>query len=106
MSRKEKILKRIIGVVNNNAPDSELFLFGSRARGTSSRCSDWDLLILLNAEDFSFDFETRIMDDIYEIEIETGAVISPIIYTKKDWMKNHQSSALYDNIMKDGMRLK
>lgn len=106
MGGNEKVLKRIIGVVNNNAPDSELFLFGSRARGTNNNYSDWDLLILLNTDAISLDFETKFMDAFYEIEIETGEVISPFIYTKKDWMIKHQASALYENILKDGLKLK
>ena len=32
----------------------------------------------------SFDFETKVIDDLYEVELETGEVISPLIYTKED----------------------
>jgi predicted nucleotidyltransferase len=85
MIDKEQILQKIIRVVNDNEPDSEVYLYGSQARGDSKRLSDWDLLILLNRQNIAFDFETKIMDDFYEVELETGEIISPLIYSKNDW---------------------
>lgn len=32
MGKKEKILQKIIKVVDKNAPDSEVYLYGSQAR--------------------------------------------------------------------------
>ena len=106
MSRKEKIIKMIIGVVAKNDPDSEIYLYGSRARGDEKKASDWDLLILLNKQSISFDIETRFMDELYEIELETGEVISPLIYSKKDWIENHSITPLFENIQKEGIRIK
>ena len=77
MTKDERIVKRIIKVANKTAPDSEVYLYGSRARGNAKKLSDWDLLILLNSVNISFDFETKFMDEFYEIELETGEVISP-----------------------------
>ena len=104
--KEDQILNRIIGVLNRTAPDSEMFLYGSRARGEAKQFSDWDLLILLNLNEVSFDTETKFMDEFYEIEIETGQVISPLIYTKKDWANNHFITPLYENILKDGLKIK
>jgi predicted nucleotidyltransferase len=103
---KDQILKRIIEVVNMTAPDSEMILYGSRARGESKRGSDWDLLILLNSDHISFDMETLFMDEFFELEIETGEVFSPLFYTKNDWFVNHKITPLYENILKDGVKLK
>ena len=52
------------------------------------KMSDWDLLILPNLKKVPFDLETKIMDDFYELELETGEAISPLIYSKNDWNKN------------------
>jgi predicted nucleotidyltransferase len=106
MSRKEQILKKIIGVVNKTAPDSEVYIYGSQARGNAKKISDWDLLILLNSKNISFDLETRFMDEFYEIEIETGEIISPLIYTKKDWTENRSITPLFENIQIEGVRIK
>lgn len=105
MSKKERILKKIVGVTKKMAPDSEIYLFGSRARGSARKFSDWDLLILLNVINLSFDFETKLMDELYEIELETGEVISPLIYTKKDWNENHAITPLFENIQKEGVKI-
>jgi hypothetical protein len=42
MSKKEQILRMIIKVVDKNAPDSEVYLYGSQARGNAKKLSDWD----------------------------------------------------------------
>lgn len=106
MVDKEKIKQRIIAVVSQNDPQSEVYLYGSQARGDSSETSDWDLLILLNQNKVSFELETKVMDDLYEVELETGEIISPLIYAKKYWDETHSSTPLYQNIIKEGIRIK
>ena len=106
MSKKEQILKRIVDVVEQKVPNSEIYLFGSQARGTAQKFSDWDVLILLNTQSVSFDFETNFMNDFYDIELETGIIISPLIYTLNDWNSNHSISPLFSNIKREGVRLK
>ena len=106
MNKNDKIIFKIKEVVNRTAPDSDIILYGSRARGNSKIHSDWDLLILLNSQNISFDFETKFMDEFYEIEIETGEIISPLIYTKTDWNENHFATTLYENVLKDGIKIK
>lgn len=106
MIKRDKILSKIVRVINNTAPDSEVYLYGSRARGDAKQTSDWDLLILLNLQNISFDFETKIMDTFYDIELETGEIISPLIYSKNDWIENHSITSLYENIKKEGVRIK
>lgn len=106
MIDKEQILQKIISVINDNAPESEVYLYGSQARGDSNKLSDWDLLILLNRQNISFDFETRFMDEFYEIELATGEIISPLIYSKNDWNINHAVTPLFEMIQKEGVRIK
>ena len=106
MIDKEQILRKIISVVNNNAPDSEVYLYGSRVRDDAKPLSDWDLLILLNQQNIPFDFEIRFMDEFYEIELETGEIISPLIYSKSDWFDKHSITPLYENIKREGVRIK
>lgn len=106
MTKRDFIIKKIVDVIDQTAPDSELYLYGSHARGTAKRNSDWDFLILLNTQQLPFDMETKFMDNLYEIEIETGEVISPLIYTKQDWVTNHSATPLYTNINREGIRIK
>ena len=93
-------------VVDNNAPDSEVYLYGSQARGNAKKLSDWDLLILLNTPNVSFDFETKFMDEFYELELKTGEIFSPLIYSKYDWDSNYSITPFYENIIKEGIKLK
>jgi predicted nucleotidyltransferase len=106
MSKNNQIIQRIINVANKTAPDSEVYLYGSRAKGKAKRISDWDLLILLNSANISFDFETKFMDEFYEIELETGEIISPLIYSKQQWLEDYSFTPLFKNIKNEGIRLK
>ncbi len=93
-------------MANAKYPDSEIYLYGSQARGDAKNLSDWDLLILLNSKKISFDLETKLMDEFYELELETGEIISPLIYSKTDWVRNHLFTPLYENIKKEGIKIK
>lgn len=105
MNKRDFIIKRMVDIVRQKVPDSEVYLYGSRARGNAKKISDWDFLILLNTPKMSFDFETKFMDDFYEIELESGEVISPLIYTKQDWITNYIATPLFLNIKKEGIRV-
>ncbi len=106
MNKRDKILNRIIGVVDKTAPGAEVYLYGSRARGNAKRLSDWDILILLNSKNISFDLETKFMNEFYEVELETGEIISPLVYTKNDWIETRSLTLLYENIKKEGIRIR
>lgn len=93
-------------VVDKNAPDSEIYLYGSQARGNAKKLSDWDLLILLNTPNVSFEFETKFMDEFYELELKTGEIFSPLIYSKNDWNSNYSITPPCENIQKEGIRIK
>jgi len=106
MSKKSIILKRIYELATDKFPDSEIYLYGSRARNDDRKISDWDLLILINSRHISFNLETSLMDEFYELELETGEIFSPLIYSKYDWSRNHISTSLFQNIQKEGIRIK
>ena len=106
MIKNEKIIGKIVGIANKTHPDSEVILYGSKARGDSNENSDWDLLILLNQSDIPFEQETKIMDDYYELELSEGIVISSLIYSKKEWNTKYASIPLHLNINNEGIKIK
>lgn len=100
------VLEALIDFVSEKLPDAEVFLFGSRATETSTSDSDWDILVLLDQEAISSEKEKSIMDDFYELELKTGNVISPLIYSKLVWNKTRPVTRLYQRISKEAIRIK
>lgn len=105
MNPNDQLINRIVSVVNKTSPHSQVFLYGSRARGTAGITSDWDFLILLNKKEVSFNDETTFMDAFYELELETGEVLSPLIYSKNEWKKRYKHTPLFENIKRDGIQI-
>jgi len=105
MSSKINILDKIKTLSQAKLPSAEVYLYGSRARGDAKSNSDWDLLILLDEHQISFSGETKIMDIFYELELETGEVITPIIYPKNVWKNRYNNTPFYQNLIKEGKRI-
>ena len=105
MLPKRNFIQKIKTVAHRWMPQAEVFLFGSRARGTAKPTSDWDLLILLNTNTVLYDTETQLMDIFYDLKLETGQVISPLIYTKEQWFQKRVNTPLFHTIEKKGVRL-
>ncbi len=99
------ILDRITQTIHDKDPLAEAYLFGSRARGDSRVDSDWDVLILIDDDKVTNDIEDKFRDDLYDIEIESGQIISTFIYTKDFWRSTLKYSPLYKNVSREGIRL-
>lgn len=99
------IISRVKQMAGEKYPEAEIKLFGSRARGDAHADSDWDFLILLPDDKSGFKRHREIMDDFYEIELETGEVLVPFIYRKEEWETKYIITPLYENILKDGISL-
>ena len=67
---------------------------------------NWDILILLNSQQLTFAAEKKFIDNLYDIVIETGEVISPLVFTKNDWNEKYSITPLFENIQKEGIQLK
>ena len=83
--------------------DSEVILFGSRARKDHRPDSDWDFLILLNKNELTKKEKNEIRNRLYDIELEADEVISTLIHTKNDWEKR-AVTPIYQIIQKEGVR--
>jgi len=102
---KVLITEQISHAVHNKDPHAEIYLFGSRARGDNKTDSDWDILILVDEEKITNKIEDNFRDDIYDIELDSGQIISTFIYPKKYWGEYLAFSPLYNNVTKEGIRL-
>ncbi len=91
--------------INKVDPTSEVILFGSRARGDNRPDSDWDILILVDNKKVTNEIEDKFRDKLYDIELNSGELISTFIYPKSFWENQLRYSLLYKNITKEGVRL-
>lgn len=105
MGSKDELLQRIKASVVATAPDAQLVLFGSYARGADTKDSDIDLLILIDKDKITWPEEKRITYPLYDIEFETGTQISPMVLSKKDWELKHKITPFYKNVAREGIVL-
>lgn len=105
MIEKQEILLRIKQIVSSTEPTSSLILFGSYARGDNTKSSDIDLLILIDKDKISYFDEKRIKYPLYDLEFETGMIISPIVFSRKDWETRHSITPFYNNVKREGIIL-
>lgn len=103
--KKEEILIRISRSIHENDPNAEAFLFGSRARGDHKKTSDWDILILIDEKKVTNEIEDTFREELYNIELETGQIISTFIYSKDYWKSSLTFSPLYRNVKNEGVKL-
>lgn len=83
-SHTENLLHKIKLSVSNLVPNSDIILYGSRVRNEAHEHSDWDFVILV---DSPIDRTTMsdIKDCLYDIELESGEIISSVVRTKREW---------------------
>lgn len=83
---------------------SQLWLYGSRARGDNRPDSDWDLLLLIDKDVQQLkDFDAFAYPFI-EMGWQLGQDINPMLYTRKEWEKRN-FTPFYQNVEKDKISL-
>ena len=103
--KRKNIIKRIRALVRVVAPTAEVILFGSEARGDARPDSDIDLLILLDGDRMTLAREEEVTLPLYELELETGVEISPIVMLKKQWENRPFKTPFYVNVVNEGVAL-
>jgi uncharacterized protein len=101
MEDSKGILDQVKKIVREKDPSAKIYLYGSRARGNAKPDADWDILILLNIEKITPDLEKEISYSLYDLEFNTGEVISPMIYSSKEWSARYSVTPFYHNVMKE-----
>ena len=83
---------------------SEVILYGSYARGDNHDFSDVDLMILVKMSDSEIKrIENDVYDIAFEIEIETGIDISPIIKNEAQYEYWVDTLPFYRNVRDEGV---
>jgi len=102
---KETVKQRIKEAVCQVAQDAKVILFGSRARGTDSAESDWDILVLLNQPLVSFKEEQTIRHKLFDLELEVEEPFSTFVYSQFDWNAKLSVTPFYKNVTREGILL-
>lgn len=105
MSPKNDILLKIKNVVREIEPDAKIILYGSTARGDRRKNSDIDLLILINRRKITRTEEKRIKYPLYDLEFDTGQIISPLVISALEWEVKHRITPFYQNIVREGIEI-
>jgi len=89
-----EIVDEIRQIVKSVAPTAEAF-------------SDIDVLVLMDGsgERLSLEEEDIIKWPLYELELRTGVLISPLVMLKKNWYDRPIKTPFYYNVMREGIRL-
>jgi predicted nucleotidyltransferase len=102
---KSEIINKIKKTIQDSDPNADAYLFGSRARGDHRSDSDWDIIILVDSGKVTNEIEDRFRDSLYDIELDSGQIISTFIYPKNLWESGLRYSPLYNTVKKEGIRL-
>ena len=107
MKTRKDIVEKIRQIIKSCAPTAEAFLYGSEARNEARPDSDIDILVLMDGsgEKLSSAEEDIIRWPLYELELETGVLISPLIMLKKNWYNRPIKTPFYYNVMREAIRL-
>ena len=81
---EKAILRRFRELVSRRMAIHQLTLFGSRARGDSSRESDMDLLLVVDGP-VDAAVEDFVSDCAWEAGFEHGIVLVPITFSREQW---------------------
>ncbi|MBC8617216.1 nucleotidyltransferase domain-containing protein [Parabacteroides faecis] len=103
--RRSEIVEQIKKTVASIAPTAKTILFGSEARGEARSDSDIDLLILIDGDKITLEQEEAITLPLYELELKTGVIISPIVMLKKIWENRPFKTPFYINVINEGIVL-
>lgn len=77
-----------------------VWLYGSRARGTASPDSDWDILVLVDKESIDSDDFDKLGFPLIEYGWRYGEDLSPQIYTTNEW-NSMRITPYYQNVERD-----
>jgi predicted nucleotidyltransferase len=100
-----ELLQRCKKAIREVAPDADVILYGSRARGDADEYSDYDILIIVNGP-VNMSLKEDILSNVYPLELESGAVLTLITYSKQKWDSLlYRAMPFHKNVDRDGVLL-
>ncbi len=103
--QRDELIGQIRQAVQEIEPEAEIILYGSRSRGDARPDSDWDFLILVEGS-ATDDRTDRIRHRLYEIEWDSGEVISTVVRNREEWDSGlYQAMPFHQKVQQEGIRL-
>jgi hypothetical protein len=65
----------------------------------------WTVLILLDKDKVTFDDQKRISYPLYDVEFDTGQMISPLIKSKREWYSKYKITPFFKSVTSEGIVL-
>jgi predicted nucleotidyltransferase len=103
--RRPEVVDRIRDAAKTMQPNVQTILYGSEARCEARPDSDIDLLLLVDKDKLTYNDKDRIIAPFYEIELDTGIIISMLIMPRKDWENRPFLTPFQYNVNKEGILL-
>ena len=103
--KRTEVVKQISQTIHRIAPTATVILYGSEARGDAHEDSDIDVLILLDGDHRDLKHEDELAGELYNIELATGILVSPMIMLRKQWENRPFKTPFYVNVMNEGVRI-
>ena len=84
----------------------KIILYGSYARGDFNKNSDVDIMILTDFDIKEIEeYRDKLSDIAFDIELETGVVISPIVKNIDRFNERVNVIPFYTNVQREGVAL-
>jgi len=100
-----ELLKQCKEAIVSVESGAEVILYGSRARGDAGKYSDYDILVLTDSM-VNMALRESLIESIYPFELETGAVITLMVYNRAQWdSARYRVMPFRQNIERDGVSL-
>jgi predicted nucleotidyltransferase len=100
-----ELLNRCKKAIRQVVPDADVILYGSRARAEAGEHSDYDILVLTNGP-ADIPVHEKMIESIYPLELDTGAVLSLAIHNKQQWdTPLYRAMPFHKNVDREGVLL-